>query len=189
MLDDASWSHGSHTLKFGFEFKRVFLNQGTSSSGTLTYTSTTNFLNNQVGTASYTAILPLVRQRKNEYWLYAEDEWKVTPNLTINAGVRYNIFNALHAIGNHDVPFDFATCGGFCPNTYSYFNPRYNDIDPRIGIAWAHEDTVVRVGAGIYHTDGQADDQNLPISNTVNRYSFSNVSFPGLSYPLDPFLA
>ena len=42
---------------------------------------------------------------------------------------------------------------------------------------------------GIYHSDGQADDQNLPISNTVNRYSFSNISFPGLSYPLDPFLA
>jgi hypothetical protein len=32
------------------------------------------------------------------------------------------------------------------------------------------------------------DDQNLPISNTVDRYSFNNVSFPGLSYPLSPFL-
>ena len=189
LIDDVSWSKGNHTLKFGFEFKRLFLNQGTSNSGTLTYTSTTNFLNNQTGTASYTSTLPLVRQRKNMYWAYAEDEWKATPNLTINAGVRYNVFNALHAIDNHAVPFDFATCGGFCPNTYSYFNPRYNDIDPRIGIAWSHEGTVVRLGAGIYHTDGQADDQNLPISNTVNRYSFNNVSFPGLSYPLDPFLS
>ena len=187
-LDDVSWSKGSHTFKFGFEYKRLFLNQGTSNSGTLTYTSTANFLNNQAGTASYTSILPLVRQRKNMYWLYAEDEWKVTPNLNINAGVRYNIFNALHAIDNHAIPFDFATCGGFCPNTYSYFHPRFNDIDPRIGIAWSHRNTVVRVGAGIYHTDGQADDQNLPISNTVSRYSFNNVSFPGLSYPLDPFL-
>jgi hypothetical protein len=188
-LDDVSWSKGNHTLKFGFEFKRVFLNQGTSSSGTLTYTSTANFLNNQIGTASYTSILPLVRQRKNEYWIYAEDEWKVTPALTINAGVRYNIFNALHAIGNHDVPFDFGTCGGFCPNRYPYFHPRFDDVDPRIGVAWSHRDTVIRIGAGIYHTDGQLDDQDLPISNTVNRYSFNNVSFPGLSYPLDPFLA
>ena len=188
-LDDVSWSKGNHTLKFGFEFKRLFLNQGTSNSGTLTYTSSANFLNNQAGTASYTSVLPLVRQRKNMFWLYAEDEWKVTPSLTINAGVRYNIFNALHALDNHAVPFDFATCGGFCPNTYSYFNPRFNDIDPRIGVAWSHRNTVVRVGAGIYHTDGQADDQNLPISNTVNRYLFNNVSFPGLSYPLDPFLA
>ena len=36
-----------------------------------------------------------------------------------------------------------------------------------VGIAWAHGDTVLRAGAGIYHTDGQEDDQNLPISNTV----------------------
>ncbi|HEV8043235.1 MAG TPA: carboxypeptidase regulatory-like domain-containing protein [Bryobacteraceae bacterium] len=189
LLDDVSWSKGSHTLKFGFEFKRLFLNQGTSSSGALTYTSTANFLSNQVGTASYTSILPLVRQRKNMYWAYAEDEWRVTPTLTINAGVRYNVFNALSALNHQAIPFDFATCGGFCPSSYSYFHPRYDDVDPRIGIAWSHHNTVVRVGAGIYHTDGQEDDQNLPISNTVSRYSFNNVSFPGLAYPLDPFLA
>jgi carboxypeptidase family protein len=189
LLDDVSWAKGSHTFKFGFEFKRLFLNQGTSNSGTLTYTSVASFLNNQAGQASYTATLQLVRQRKNEFWAYAEDEWKATPNLTINAGVRYNFFNALHALNNQAVPFDFATCGGFCPSTDSYFHPRYDDIDPRMGIAWSHRNTVIRIGAGIYHTDGQADDQNLPISNTVNRYSFNGVSFPGLSYPLDPFLA
>jgi hypothetical protein len=44
------------------------------------------------------------------------------------------------------------------------------------------------VGAGIYHTDGQEDDQNLPISNTVDRYSFSNTAFSNLSFPLTPFL-
>ena len=187
-LDDLSWQRGNHTLKFGVEIKPVFLNQGTASSGSLTYTSTSNFLNNEAGTASYTAPLPLVRQRKTEYWVYAEDEWKVRPGLTINAGVRYNIFNALHALNNDAVPFDFATCGGFCPRTDSFFNPRYDDVDPRIGIAWSHRGTVVRLGAGTYHTDGQLDDQNLPISNTVDRYSFKNTAFPGLSYPLDPFL-
>ena len=188
VLDDVSWSKGDHTIKFGFELKRDFLNQGTSSSGSLTYTAAANFLNNQAGTASYTALLPLVRQRKTQYWLYAEDEWKVSPTLTINAGVRYNIFNALHAVNNDAVPFDFATCGGFCPRSYSFFNPRYDDVDPRIGIAWSHKETVVRVGAGIYHTDGQLDDQDLPVSNTVDRYTFNNTAFPGLSYPLSPFL-
>jgi outer membrane receptor protein involved in Fe transport len=167
VLDDWSWSRGRHTLKFGFEIKRDFLNQGSSSKGTLSYSSTTAFLSNIVNAASYTALLPLVRQRKNEYWVYAEDEWKVTQNFTVNIGVRYNIFNALHALNNDAVPFDFATCGGFCPNTYSFFNPRYDDVDPRIGLAWSHGDTVFRAGAGIYHTDGQLDDQDLPISNTV----------------------
>ena len=188
LIDDLAWSKGKHTLKFGFEIRWVLLNQGTSQSGTLSYTSATNFLNNDMGTASYTAILPLVRQRKTQYWGYVQDEWKVTTNLTVTAGIRYNFFNALHAIGNNDVPFDFGTCGGYCPRTDSFFHPRYNDFDPRFAIAWSHGDTVLRAGGGIYHTDGQEDDQNLPISNTIDRYTFSNAAFPGLTYPLTPYL-
>ena len=188
LIDDLAWSKGKHTLKFGFEIRWVLLNQGTSQSGTLTYTSAANFLNNDMGTAAYTALLPLVRQRKTQYWGYVQDEWKVTSNLTVTAGIRYNFFNALHAINNDAVPFDFGTCGGYCPRTDSFFHPRYNDFDPRLGIAWSHGDTVLRAGAGIYHTDGQEDDQNLPISNTVDRYSFSNTAFPALSFPLTPFL-
>ena len=189
--DDISWSKGGHTLKFGFEAKRYFVNQGTSSSGTLSYSSTAAFALNQINTATYKAVLPLVRQRKTEYFAYAEDEWKVASNLTINAGVRYNFFNALHALNDDDAPFDFGTCGGYCPRTDSYFHPRFDDIDPRLGIAWSHGNTVVRAGAGIYHTDGQVDDQNLPISNTVPSYTFNSANpiFFGLSYPLNPYLA
>ena len=188
LIDDLAWAKGRHLLKFGFETRWVQLNQGTSESGTLTYTTTANFQDNSMGSASYTAILPLVRQRKVQYFGYAQDQWKATAHLTITAGIRYNVFNALHAIGDNAVPFDFGTCGGYCPRTDSFFHPRYNDIDPRLSIAWAHGDTVLRAGGGIYHTDGQEDDQNLPISNTVNRYSFSNTKFPTLSFPLTPFL-
>jgi hypothetical protein len=188
LIDNLSWAKGKHFIKFGFETRWIFINQGSSQSGTLTYTSTGNFENNNMGSASYTALLPLVRQRKTGYFGYVQDEWKVTPHLTITSGVRYNFFNALHAVGNDDVPFDFGTCGGYCPNTYSFFKPRYDDIDPRLGIAWALGDTVLRAGAGIYHTDGQIDDQDLPISNTTERYTFSNTQFAGLSYPLTPFL-
>jgi Carboxypeptidase regulatory-like domain/TonB dependent receptor len=188
LIDDLSWAKGKHVVKFGFEARWVLLNQGTSQSGTLTYTSTNSFLNNSMGSAAYTAILPLVRQRKMQYFGYAQDEWKITPNLTITAGIRYSFFNALHALHNDAVPFDFGTCGGYCPQTFSFFHPRYDDLDPRLAIAWAHGDTVFRAGAGIYHTDGQEDDQNLPISNTVDRYSFSNTAFPTLAFPLTPFL-
>ncbi len=189
--DDVSWSKGRHTWKFGFEAKRYFVNQGSSSSGTLSYGSTNNFLLNRLNTATYKSTLPLVRQRKTEYFVYAEDEWKPLQNLTVNAGVRYNIFNALRALNNDAIPFDFNTCSGYCPRTYSFFNPRYNDVDPRLGIAWAHGDTVLRAGAGLYHTDGQVDDQNLPISNTVASYTFNSADpvYRGLSYPLDPYLA
>jgi hypothetical protein len=188
LIDDLSWAKGRHVIKFGFETRWILLNQGTSQSGTLTWNSTSAFDTNNMGSATYTAILPLVKQRKTQYFGYVQDEWKVSANLTITAGIRYNFFNALHAIGDNDVPFDFGTCGGYCPRTDSFFHPRYNDIDPRLGIAWAHGNTVLRAGAGIYHTDGQEDDQNLPISNTTQRYTFSNTAFPALAYPLTPFL-
>ena len=189
LIDDASWAKGNHIVKFGFETRWVLLNQGTSQSGTLTYNSTAAFLANSMGSATYTAILPLVRQRKTQFFAYAQDEWKIAPNLTVTFGLRYNFFNALHAIHDDDVPFDFVTCGGYCPSTDVFFHPRHLDFDPRVGIAWSLGGTVLRVGAGIYHTDGQEDDQNLPISNTVDRYSFSNTAFPALSFPLTPFLA
>ncbi len=188
LIDDVAWSKGKHTIKFGGEVRWLFMNQGSSASGTQTYTSPLRFLANDMGSASYTALLPLARMRKIEYFTYIQDEWKVTANLTITAGVRYNIFNALHVLNDAAVPFDFGTCGGYCPVTYSFFHPRYNDIDPRLGIAWSHGNTVVRAGGGLYHTDGQLDDQNLPINNVVDRYSFSNTAFPALSYPLTPFL-
>jgi hypothetical protein len=77
---------------------------------------------------------------------------------------------------------------GNCPRSDSFFHPRYNDIHPQLSIAWSHGNTVLRAGGGIYHTDGQEDDQNLPISNTVQRYSSPNTSFPTLSDPLTRFL-
>ena len=76
-------------------------------------------------------------------------------------------------------PFDFATCGpqGFCGVGASFGRPNYGDIDPRIAFAWAPTKsghTVIRAGGGIYHEDGQLDDQTLPISNEVYAYSLSN---------------
>ena len=188
LLDDVAWVKGKNVFRFGVEVRRVLLNQGTSQSGTLTYNSTAGLLSNSAGSASYTAILPLVRQRKTQYWGYAQDEWKAAANLTITAGVRYNFFNVLHALDHDDVPFDFTTCGGYCSRLAEFSHPRFDDVDPRLSVAWSLGRTVLRAGGGIYHTDGQEDDQNLPISNTVARYSFSNTAFPGLSYPLTPFL-
>ncbi|MGB6742200.1 MAG: TonB-dependent receptor, partial [Terracidiphilus sp.] len=92
-------------------------------------------------------------------------------------------------------PFDFATCGpqGFCGVGASFGNPNTLDVDPRISVAWSpsalgNSKTVIRSGFGLYHGDGQLDDQNVPIKNEVGAYSLSAKSTPGLSYPITPFL-
>ncbi|MBV8864084.1 MAG: TonB-dependent receptor, partial [Acidobacteriaceae bacterium] len=189
-LDDLSWIKGKHLLKFGYEIRWIQMNQGTSQSGTITYDSPALFAENRADSATYISELPLKRLRKTQYWGYLQDEYKATTNLTFNMGIRYNFFNVFHEVDNRAVPFDFASCGpgGYCPRGSDFSFPRYNDVDPRVGIAWAFGKSVLRVGGGIYHSDGQEDDQNLPISNDYFRYSLTAAGSPGLSYPLAPFL-
>jgi hypothetical protein len=187
-VDDVTCAKARHIVKFGVEIRRINMNQGNSSSGALTYLSLANFMSNSMDSATYTSLLPLKRLRKTQFYGYVQDQYKATPNLTINFGLRYSFFNVFHEVDNRAIPFDFATCGGYCPAGSLFSYPRHADFDPRLGIAWAHNKTVLRAGAGMYHGDGQEDDQNLPISNDVKRYTLSSVTSPGLAYPISSFL-
>jgi len=193
-IDNATWIKGRHVLKAGVEIRRIQMNQGSSSAGTVKYTSFDAFDANQVSTATLTDALPVNGLRKTQYLGYIQDEFKWQPNLTVNLGVRYSFFNIFHEVLGRSNPFDFATCGaqGFCGAGASFGQPNYGDVDPRIAFAWAprnNDRTVLRAGFGIYHEDGQLDDQNLPSSNEVNAYSLSSKTIPDLAYPIDPFLA
>jgi Carboxypeptidase regulatory-like domain/TonB dependent receptor len=196
-IDNLTWIKGRHVVKAGVEIRRVQMNQGTGASGTVRYTGSgalAAFAANQVTTATLTGALPVNGLRKTQYFGYLQDEFEWRPNFTLNVGVRYSFFNIFHEVQGRSNPFDFATCGaqGFCGVGASFGQPNYGDIDPRIAFAWAprrDRRTVVRAGFGIYHEDGQLDDQNLPNSNEVHAYSLSNRTIPNLSYPIDPFLA
>ncbi len=193
-IDNLTIVRGNHILKLGLEVRRIQLNQGNTPSGTVSFSSVSSLLANQVSSASYAADLPVNGLRKTEVYSYAEDEWKLRPNLTLNLGARYSFYNIFHEVHGKAIPFDFATCGpqGFCGAGASFGNPNLLDIDPRTSIAWAPaalaSKTILRAGFGLYHGDGQLDDQNLPINNEVGRYSFSAKSTPALSWPVIPFL-
>ena len=192
-IDNVTWVNGRHTVKAGIEIRRVQMNQGTGTSGTISFSSTDSFAANQVSTASLTDTLPVNGLRKTQYFAYLQDEFKWFPNLTVNLGARYSFFNIFHEVEGRSNPFDFATCGpqGFCGVGASFGRPNYGDVDPRIALAYAPAKsghTVIRAGFGMYHEDGQLDDQNLPNSNEVSRYSLSSKTIPNLSFPIDPFL-
>ena len=193
-MDNLTWTRGRHTMKAGVEIRRIQMNQGNTESGTITYTSTAAFDANHVSTASLNGNLPVNGLRKTQFYGYVQDEFRWKPNLNINLGMRYTFLNLFHEVQGRANPFDFATCGpqGFCGVGASFGQPNYGDFDPRVAFAWAprrNERTVIRAGFGIYHEDGQLDDQNLPISNEVYAYSLSNKTIPNLSYPIEPFLA
>ncbi len=193
-IDNLTWVKGKHILKAGAEIRRIQMNQGSTASGTISYASTDAFAANQVNTAALTSTLPIQGLRKTQYFGYVQDEYKWLPNFTFNLGVRYSFFNIFHEAQDRANPFDFDTCGpqGFCGVGASFGQPNYGDVDPRVAFAWAplafHGNTVIRSGFGTYHEDGQLDDQNLPESNEVFRYSLSKKTTPGLTYPIDPFL-
>jgi Carboxypeptidase regulatory-like domain len=193
-IDNLTWIKGRHTIKTGVEIRRIQLNQGNTEAGTISYASLGDFVANQVNTATLNGALPINGLRKTGFYGYVQDELKLTSRFTINAGVRYSFFNLFHEVLGRANPFDFATCGpqGFCGVGASFGKPNYYDIDPRLAFVWsprASAQTVIRAGFGIYHEDGQLDDQNLPLSNEVFAYSLSSATIPNLSYPITPFLA
>jgi hypothetical protein len=193
IIDHLSLTRGRHTIQTGVEVRRILTDPASSADGTLTYTSRDNFAANVLDSASVTATLPLKRLRKTQVFAFLQDEYKAASNLTFHAGVRYSFFNVFHETEGRTVPFDFASCGGLCQPGAPFSNPRTKDIDPRVSVAWAPKrlggNTVVRAGFGIYHGDGQMEDQNLPASNDVPRYALNSGQIGGLAYPIDPFLA
>jgi hypothetical protein len=182
--DNLTWIHGRHTLKFGAEVRRIQLNQSSEEHGKITFSTIEDMAANEVSKATLSGALPVNHLRKNDYFGYAQDEYRGLPNLTLNLGVRYTLFDLFHEENGLANPFDFGTCGpqGFCGIGASFGQQNYGDVDPRVGFAWmpmgSSGHTVIRGGFGIYHEDGQLDDQNLPAKNEVPSYSVKGGSYP-----------
>ena len=197
-LGNVGWVKGRNVIKAGIEIRRIQMNQGSTSYGTISYNSLTNFENNEAYKASITGEYPINGLRKTQYYGYIQDEYKWRPNFTLNLGLRYSYFGVFHEVDGRGNPFDFETCGpqGYCGVGASFGPPNYHDFDPRISFAWAPGEiehfpyfpgggkTVIRAGFGIYHEDGQLDDQNIPDKNEVLSYALTPKNCPGLSFPI-----
>lgn len=185
--DDVTWLHGRHTFKLGGEIREIQLNQNYGQHGVVTFSTLETLAANTVRKATLTGALPINDLRKTDFIGYAQDELKATSNLTLNLGLRYSVFDLFHEAHGQANPFDFGTCGpqGFCGVGASFGVQNYGDIDPRVGVIWApagHAKLILRGGFGMYHEDGQLDDQNLPAKNEVPSYSLTNVTYPVTPY-------
>jgi len=193
-IDNLTVVRGRHTLKFGANAMRIRLNNSgnTITTQSISYASTDDFINNKASSASYLQGEGVVGNRRTFYQGYAQDEFKVTPNLTLNLGLRYEFYSVSHEILNRSAVVDIAGCGGFCPRGTPYYDPNTKDFGPRIGLAWApallHGKTTFRSGFGVYYGGNQNDDFSDPAESYVPRYSLSSSDFPALAYPLTAFL-
>ena len=161
--DTALWTHGTHNLKFGFQFIRyrndyipsVVADGGAGQigfNGTYTGNAETDFI---LGLPSYmgigTGFGATVGQRNDAAGAYVQDDWKLTPKLTLNIGLRWQLFTPIYEIGNRETnvqeltgKIQLAGAGGVGDAMYNQYNGIANFL-PRIGLAWSPlRNTVVR---------------------------------------------
>ena len=165
--DNLAWSRGAHEFRFGTNTRIFRLNDYDFGEGTVPtaiYTSLPQYIYGVASTVSQT-----FPQSPNEPFnflnldLYAQDTWKLTPQLTWTFGLRdtlnSNPYSPHHEIArlsgafnsiNHDVnqPLDAAIHTGL---THIFSSTPLAILQPRTAIAWQLEpQTVLRAGFGIF---------------------------------------
>ncbi len=191
--DQIIWNHGKNNWRFGGDYRRIKqgFRSAQNSQGGFVFTgfATADYLAGSTSAAPNTGsdfadfLLGLPQQttlqastteyefRANSFDGYAQDDWRILPNLSLNLGVRYE-YNGPYVetenqIANLDVNFNPQSVVGYLVlpgQTGPYFGqypdalvrPNKNDWAPRIGIAWKpFKNTVVRTGYGINYNLAQ----------------------------------
>jgi len=198
---------GRHTWKFGTEIRKeeFTILQPAESRGTLDFAndftanpgtqSPQDANGNALGTGSGFASFLLgatdggginnihnVDYHRPIYAFFAQDDWKVNQRLTLNLGLRYELFTTVKARHNEEATFDLKTATLIVPRGQSaqltptlagiipvsatgspgLISPDLNNFAPRIGLAYLiTPKLVVRAGYGIFY-GGQ---ENGPYSN------------------------
>ena len=193
-IDNLTVIRGRHALKIGAEIRRIRLNNSGNAirDSSIDYASNEDFVNNLADSASVLEGEGIRGNRRTFSMGYIQDDFKATPNLTINLGLRYEFYSVAHEVRNRAAVVDILGCGGFCPTGTPFYALNYNDWGPRVGLAWSPATlggkTVIRGGFGIYYGANQNDDFSDPLESAVPRYGFTSADFPNLSYPLDSFI-
>ena len=187
--DNLSWVMGKHTFKFGADFRRLnYFDQITfnlgDEYGDYFYGGSdpqgwATFLLGRIDDAVQAQNGPNGKPYGFHYGGFAQDEWRILPNLTLTAGLRYEVntpFNDVsHQLGNFDTsypggrliiqneetnlinPLWKAAVGNVPFITASQFGVPdtlrwidWTNIQPRLGLAWSDGNTSIRAASGFY---------------------------------------
>jgi hypothetical protein len=167
VTNDLTASWGTHAVKFGGRVDRygIYGLNPTGAQGTLVFGNLASFLAGRA--SSFTGVTPgSVLDRTYQFYvlgLYVQDDWRVTPTLTLNAGVRYDPaidyyheINGVSATLRNRLTDATPTVGPLFAS-----NPTRRNIGPRVGFAWdlfGDGKTALRGGAGIMYDVGNISD-------------------------------
>lgn len=153
--DNLSYLHGKHAFKLGVEVIQT-QNSGVITSnakGSIGFGSLNDFLTGGVANGQ---ILAGDVARRLHSWGYAgffQDDWRMTPRITLNFGVRYELNTVLK--DEHNLLGNFSPTAGLQQvgkQISSPYHGDHRDFAPRLGFAWdvaGNGKTVVRAGGGI----------------------------------------
>ncbi|MBI1788767.1 MAG: TonB-dependent receptor [Acidobacteria bacterium] len=151
-----SYTRGRHTYKVGgdLNFERIDNYFPGTFSGVYTFTSYANFASRLPFTyvqafAGPGTDGPLSRPNLSEYAFFAQDSWKLSDRLTLNYGVRYDVFKL--AAGTVKNPDPGLAAMGL---DTSRINTDSNNLGPRLGFAYRltkSDKMVLRGGYGTYY--------------------------------------
>jgi Carboxypeptidase regulatory-like domain/TonB dependent receptor len=175
-LDDVTWIHGKHSVRLGYNYTRYYYNdRALSDAGSFSFTPRSTDLPgnlNSTGHAFASFLLGAANSaghgivgyssgfRQPYHAMYAMDDWKVTPKLTVNVGLRWEVIPPFYEVTNRMSQIDLSVpdpgAGNF-PGAL-VFKSRFNqtfwkEIGPRLGVAYkVNEKMVVRAGYAMTNT-------------------------------------
>lgn len=198
--EDLTISHGRHLIQFGGILQRQAADRPDVNTAGFQYSSLADFLANVPSTVQITFDIPNVNLDNFQIGGYVQDDYKLFPNLTLNLGVRYDLFTVPKSplVFNRGVDLARPQLGyGFGPYrpADSPFHGDFNNFQPRVGFAWSlgsDKKTVIRGGAGFFvsprpmyagiDNDRQSSSE-VPFRSTTSRAT--NLA-AGLGYPIPP---
>jgi hypothetical protein len=169
LSDTFSLLRGKHSFRFGGEFRRFINSNFSGDTSSFSFTTLTNFLNDEPSTFSVTPGTRPSRVFTSAIGLYAIDSWKLRPNLTAELGFRFE-WNGSPVEGeNRFVVFQPASDSLVQVGSNGLGRAVYNQnhlAEPRLGIAWdigGKGTTVLHLDYGILY--------NQPETNLVTGLS------------------
>lgn len=200
LYDDFVYVRGKHTLNFGvaFEDDQNNVNGGVLPNGEWSFGSINNFLTNVPsffeGRVPQTPVLPHdLRQWINA--AYIQDSWKARKNLTINAGLRYEMATNTtdNGAGLGALPTTTSPAAVLVKTFFSS-NPTLKNFEPRLGIAWdayGNGKTVITLSSGLYDILPLNYTYQLQVISSAPSYEEGRVTYSGTSgkglFPVSPF--
>jgi hypothetical protein len=196
--DTLNLVRGNHFMKAGADMRLIRM--ATDQQGGITYSfaNLDAFLANTPATIQYFGDLSepspfhngatgMKHIVQNYYVGFAQDEWHVKPNFTLNYGLRYDYYMPLRERDNRIVKFNIDN-GAIDPDTTPLYTSLKTNWQPRIaGTYNIKERTVLRGGFGIFVGPGQTEDQVQPVESERISTTLS-AGAPGAFYPVDPNL-